>query len=205
MLGSKSVRQKAAVRYVRLFAGASREFDQRMRAIVAAQAAKGLLQSGATIRAAVRATSEVTNAALSDALAGIARTTEHAGNKREAMLAQLVESLAAHHAAIEASAAAALTKIGLGNDVHHAAPHFASERARHAELIADFREGWTAPAGKRWNERHPILFVVVTALIGIGLGWAAKSLIGDQWQSSNLQRVRVAQEPLKPSPALEPH
>lgn len=152
-----------------------------MRAIVASHAAKGLLASGATIRAAVRATSEVTHDAVSKALSGIERVTEHAGNKRKVMLVELTDALAAHHEAIEARAGAALTKIGLGNDVRHAARLFALERARHVELITGFREGWTAPAGKPWHQRRPILAGTLLAVIAFAIGWAGQSLIGDQW------------------------
>ena len=183
MTGVKSARRRAALRFNRLFEMASRNFDERMRAIVASQAAKGLLQSGATIRAAVRAASDVTNEAVIEALAGISRATEHVGRKRDAMLDALAEALEVHHVAIKAEVEAALGKVGLGNDVRHADPHFAAEAARHRELVEDFKEGWTAPAGKRWNERHPLLFAITTVIIGIGLGWVAKSLIGDQWQS----------------------
>lgn len=174
-----------------------------MRAIVASHAAKGLLASGATIRAAVRATSEVTHDAVSKALAGIESVTEHAGNKRNAMLAELTDALAAHHEAIEASAGAALAKIGLGNDVRHAARLFAAERERHVELITDFREGWTAPSGKPWHERRPILAGALLAAIAFAVGWAGKSLIGDQWQSPEKPSVvapDVAPKSREPAP-----
>lgn len=198
------MREKARTRYRRLFERAAEDFDGRMRAIVASQRAKGVLKSGATIKAAVRATSEATHQAVQSALTGIGSVTSHAGGERVAMMAELREGLAVHHAAIEARAAEALGRVGLGNDVPHAARLFAEERARHAELIDDFAEGWTAPTAKPWAERHPVLFLLVTILASIALGWVAKSLIGEQWQEEKLSAPPAMQAPAalpKPQPA----
>ncbi|HJS13172.1 hypothetical protein [Sphingopyxis sp.] len=203
MFGQKSVREKAGARYRRLFERAIKDFDGRMRAIVASQRAKGVLKSGATIKAAVRATSEATYEAIQSALAGIGSVTSHAGGERVAMMAELREALAEHHAAIEARAGDALGRVGLGSDVRHAARLFAEERGRHEELIDDFVEGWAAPTAKPWTERHPVLFLLVTILASIALGWVAKSLIGEQWQEEKLPSPPAKQAPAAP-PGSQP-
>lgn len=199
MSGQRSIQEKARTRYRRLFERAIEDFDGRMRAIVASQRAKGVLKSGATIKAAVRATSEATHQAVQSALTGIGSVTSHARGERVAMMAELREGLADHHAAIEARAADALGRVGLGDDVRHAARLFADERTRHEELIDDFAEGWTAPTAKPWNERNPVLFLLVTIVAGIALGWVAKSLIGEQWLDESLLAP-----PAKLAPAAPP-
>ena len=168
--------RQASARYERLFREARRQFDLEVKAIVARHAADGQLQPGKTIKVVVRALDDATLAAISDALAGIAAVTDHAGAKRKRLLNALTESLLAHHVLILEEARAQVKKLGLGSDFRPAIPPIWAARERHDEKITDFREGWTAPAGKPWKDRHPIIFALIVALIGIAVGWAGKSV-----------------------------
>lgn len=168
--------RQAATRYERLFREARRQFDLEVSAIFARHAADGQLQSGKTIKVVVRALDDATLAAISEALAGIAAVTDHSGAKRRRLLNTLIESLLAHHVLILAEARARITKLGLGSDFKHAIPLIWAARERHDEKITDFREGWTAPTGTPWKDRHPIIFALIVALIGVAVGWAGKTI-----------------------------
>lgn len=172
--------RQAAARFERPFREARRQFDLEVRAIFARHAADGLLKSGKTIKVVVRALDDATLAAVTDALAGIAAVTDHAGTGRKYMLAELEEQLLKHHVYIRDAAREPITRIGLGSDFKHAVPLIEAAAGRHREKIADFREGWTAPAGKPWKDRHPFAFAIILAVIGIAVGWAGKAIWDDQ-------------------------
>lgn len=175
--------RRAKARYERLFREAQRRFHLEMRAIFARHAADGHLQSGKTIKAVVRALDEATAAAISDALAGIAAVTSHAGLKRKHLLDQLSISLTNHGAVIEQAAREAIERIGLGADFRHAVPLIEAASTRHVERITDFADGWAAPTAKPWKDRNPIMFAATVAVIsgalGLAIGWAGKVLVVD--------------------------
>jgi hypothetical protein len=175
MIGSSMRDRQAAARYERIFREARRQFDQEVRAIFAKHAADGLLRSGKTIKVVVRALDEVTLAAIDGALAGISAVTEHAGRPRKKLLELLTASLTVHHGLISEKARDALIQIDLTADFKHALPLIEVAKVRHRERIADFGEGWTAPVGKPWKDRHPILFALLIALIGAMVGLAGKA------------------------------
>lgn len=166
---------RAEARDARVFREAQRRLELEIRAITHRNAAKGLLKSGATIRQIVRALDETTVMALIEALDGIATVTEHSRRKRNRLLDQLQASLTSHHAQARALAQESIERIGLGNEFKHAVPLIEEAEQRHREKIADFEEGWTAPAGKPWKNRRPLLFAILVALIGAAAGVALKS------------------------------
>lgn len=154
-----------------------RRFTQEIDAIFARHASIGLLKSGGTIKALVRALDDTTAAAINDGLNGIARVTEHAGRKRKRLVDELKGSLEEHYTTAEGTIRFAIEKIGLGGDFKHAVPLIERAKRRHHERIADFEEGWTAPVGKPWNERHPIYFALIIAIVGAAFGAIATSWI----------------------------
>lgn len=168
--------RSATARHARLFREAERRLELQIKAITHRNAARGLLQSGATIKEIVRVLDESAVLAVTEALDGIAAITEHAGRQRKRLLEQLRTDLAAHHLAVREIAAKAIERIGLGSDFPHALPLIEEAELRHREKIIDFGEGWTAPAGKPWKERHPFFYDGLLLMIGAALGIAAQSI-----------------------------
>lgn len=162
----------------RVFREAMRRLTREMDSIIARNAAVGLLKSGATIKALVQAMHSTTAEAVVEILRGIGAVTEHAGKKRQRLVEQLIAGLEAHETTAEGTIQFAIEKIGLGNDFKHAAPLIATSRRRHRETIANFAEGWTAPAGKPWKERHPFLYDGLLLLIGAAIGVAFEPVVG---------------------------
>lgn len=166
-----------AARYERVFREAMRGLTREIDTIFARNAAAGCLKSGATIKALVQAMHSTTADALNEALRGIGAVTEHAGRKRQGLLEQLGKSLEAHQQTAEGTIQIAIERIGLGGDFQHALPLIEQSRRRQREQIADFAEGWTAPAGKRWKERHPFVYDAPLLLIGALIGAAIQPLV----------------------------
>jgi hypothetical protein len=165
-------------RLTRLFNDAEDNLNSKVEAIFADHAAKGCLRSGATIKAAVGALDETTAATVNEALNGIAAITEHSGHKRKRLLSKLDESLTTHHARAEKIVRTRIESIGLGSAFRHARPLIENTTSKHHALICDFRDGWTAPAEKRWNDRHPILFAIIVAIVGAAFGAAGTRWLG---------------------------
>lgn len=178
-LFSNPPRDNGAARNERVFGEAMRRLTREMDAIIHRHAAAGILKSGATIKALVAAMHSTTSEAVDEILRGIGAMTEHAGKKRGALLAHLAESLEAHQTTAEGTIQFAIEKIGLGGDFQHAAPSIATSRRRHQEKIADFTEGWTAPAGKPWKERHPYLYDLALLLAGAVIGGVSADPLTD--------------------------
>jgi hypothetical protein len=172
----KRADDRGAARNERIFREAMRRLTREMDAIFARNAAAGCLKSGATIKALVQAMNSTTADALNEALRGIGAVTESAGRKRQGLLEQLRESLAAHQRTAEGTIQVAIERIGLGADFGHALPLIEQSRRRQEEQIIDFAEGWTAPAGKRWKERHPYIYDALLLIIGGLIGAAIPPL-----------------------------
>lgn len=166
-----------ADRLARLFATAECNLEHELEAIFANHAAKGCLRSGATIKASVAALDETTKGAVRDALDGIAAVTEHAGWKRRRLLSRLDECITRHLRRAEGIVQKHIEGIGLGSDFRHARPLIDKAAQNHRAMVSDFREGWTAPASKPWNERHPVYFAVIIAVIGAALGAITTGLV----------------------------
>lgn len=197
LLGNRA--RKASERYRRLFSQAVRDFQARVRSIKHAQAARGALKSGATIKAIVRASSDATRNAIEEALRGVGSITDHNGRLRARMLDSLTDELAIHHQAIRDEAEREIAQVGLASDIQHAAPLFGAERERHCELISDYREGWTAPAARPWKDRNPVTFAVLLAIISFAIGWVGKSVVGESWAAKTppAQVAKQASENVK--------
>jgi hypothetical protein len=167
---------RGVARNARLFREARRRLSLEIKVITNRNAAKGLLKSGGTIKEIVRAFDETTIVGLRAALDGIAVVSQHAGGRRKRLLQQLQASLADQHAEAVQIARQAIERIGLGDDFKHAEPLIEEAKQRHRETIADFGEGWTAPAGKPWKERHPFFYDGLLLLIGAAIGIAGQAL-----------------------------
>lgn len=169
------------LRNERVFREAMRRLSREIDAILARNAAAGCLKSGATIKALVQAAHSTTADALNEALRGIGAVTDSAGRKRQGLVDELRKCLEAHQRTAEGTIQVAIERIGLGADFRHALPLLEQSRRRQAEQIADFAEGWTAPAGKKWKEQHPYIYdallLVTGALIGAAIPPLATHLL----------------------------
>lgn len=174
----------------RLFREAMRRLTQEIDAIFHRHAAAGHLKSGATIKALVRAMDDTTATAVNDALNGIAAVTEHSGRKRKRLIDEFSTSLDAHQKSATAVIQIAVERIGLGSDFKHAVPLIEVAKRRHHERIADFAEGWTAPVGRSWTERHPIIFALVSGALGAAVGATATKVADQVIVASNASSLR---------------
>lgn len=157
-------------RFDRVFARAKDKLDQDLEALFANHAAKGCLRSGATIKASVAVLDETTAAAVKESLAGIAAVTAHSGRKRRRLLAKLDSCIDAHLNGSEDIVRTRIEGIGLGDDFRHARPLIDKAALNQHAMVSDFKEGWTAPISRGWNERHPVYFAILVATVGAVLG-----------------------------------
>lgn len=167
---------KLEARNKRVFREAMRRLAREIDAIVHRNAAAGCLKSGATIKALVQAVHSTTAEAVEESLKGIGIVTEHPGRKRQRLLEELEKALEGHERTAEGTIQVAIERIGLGGDFKHALPLIEEGRRRRRERIADFAEGWTAPVGKPWKERHPFFYDSLLLLIGAALGLVAQPI-----------------------------
>lgn len=183
---------RAGARYDRLFREARRRLEVDISAIKARNAPLGLLKSGVTIKQFVRALDEETVVAATEALDGIATVAPQDGKKRSWFLRRLNQCLADHHAEAYKMLSDEIAKIGLAGDFKHAEPLIREAHKRHEEKIVDFGEGWTAPAGKDWNDSHPILFALLIAFVSAVLGAAATKTVDQYFSKPTTQAAPVA-------------
>lgn len=194
---------RASARNERVFAQAQGAFRKEIQAIFARHSLAGRLQSGATVRVIVNATDEPTVAALNELLEGIGAVTEHQGTKRKRFLEQLQGDLGNHHAAVRDIAREAIERAGLGRNYEQAVPLLEALEEKHRAAISDFSEGWTAPAGKQWKDRHPILFALVIAFVSAVFGAAAKTALDQYFSNPSAQVAPVAPD-VAPAKKLAP-
>jgi hypothetical protein len=164
-------------RFERLFSDAEDRLREELERLFADHAASGRLQSGLTIKRSVAALDKTTRAAVTKALDGIAAVTEHSGSERRRLLTTLDSFIDAHLARAEEIVRNRIEGIRLGSDFRHARPFIDKAAKNQHILVSDFREGWTAPASKPWNERHPVYFAIIIAVIGAALGAIATGLV----------------------------
>lgn len=161
---------------------ASKNFEKANTAIaeeceqlIAGHAAKGMLGSGGTAKAAIRIFESHSSAALQQTLAEMGKRIEHRGKQWNEASTQIGRALGAQ---IEAAPRILARPLGLAGiaketDARRAVDQLlakAAERLR-GEL-SEFEDGWTAPVPATWKERHPLLHD-----IGLLVGGGAISLI----------------------------
>lgn len=148
--------------------------------MLAQHAAAGLLQSGATLKKSVKIWASRSEEAVTGVLAEIGSVIE----KRDKEWSQAIGSV---KLAIEAHRLKAEDQ--LGRYFRMAAPpgdmDGGAMRAVRGLLDAaaqgllgqvdSFGDGWTAPRPKKWNERHPVAFAVIMAIMGAALALAGRA------------------------------
>ena len=157
--------------------------DGKIEEMMGDHAAKGRLQSGATVKAAVRIFEDHSNRALRQTLDEAAKLIEHRGRAWTDAMDGMSEALDSHLAKAPEHLAKAVHVADHANtpSVAQAFDELLLELGtRLRGQIAEFRQGWTAPLAKKWQERHPLMYAVALLLIGAAVGLAVplvKSLI----------------------------
>lgn len=156
------------------------EMNKVVGAMVADHAAKGTLKSGATAKAALQAFEECSSKALGQVLDEAAKLIQHRGPKWRRATNQIRAALDEHAAGAPEALRPTMKLAGADTG---AAAEAVNERlgdisGRLRYQLQEFADGWTAPVGKTWSERHPVLLKVLFALFGSALTLAATYATG---------------------------
>lgn len=161
---------------------AKRATSEGCDAMLAEHSAKGMLQSGATLKRAVEIWSAQAGLAIDAVLAEFGAVIEKRGREWDRAMAAVLQAFDGHAATADGDLAptfrVASPKGGESGSAMTAVRKLldtAGESLR--DRVAAYREGWTAPRPKKWNERHPIVFAAIMALAGACLAIAGRALI----------------------------
>lgn len=141
--------------------------------------ARGQLQSGATIKEALRFFEEQSSRVLARTLNEAGKLVEHRGLKWRAAMDGIEEALTAHlenaHAYLQPTINLAdrHTTSSVSSAVDE---RLANTGARLRAQLEEFREGWTAPVPKMWKDRHPFWYALMLIVIGALIGAVLRSL-----------------------------
>lgn len=164
-----------AQRCVDVLADSNQALRIELGEIIARHAADGLLQSGATIRRSIAAFERHTTSAVQALEQEFSALLQSRGREWKRAMDSIDTALrgqlrSARHL-LERPFRIANGKAGepapAGSAIANAIDYELRDvgerlRKRHAA----FSEGWTAPLGKPWNERHPILYAAIAAIGG---------------------------------------
>lgn len=159
-VGMETVRDRSA----RLFAEAAAVEGEKINAMLAEHSKCGRLRSGVTIQRAVAIVGEATNDALGTALDGIAKRTEARGRLWRSMIGEVEVELGAHLDAAPTRIHKTLQMVPDGERL--AEPLFQTVKQDMSNRVAEYREGWVAPTGRGWHERHPIAYAIALVILG---------------------------------------
>ena len=176
-----------STRATEVFAAQRDAAKGELKAMHARHAAKGLLQSGATAKEGIRIAEEASAAALDQLHAEVAKILEQRGRRWTRAMTTIETALDSFtgtwrewldptfrlaRAQDGAAGAAVAERLGAAA---------VTVQRRHAA----FRDGWTAPRGKPWRERHPVLWGAAVALAGALLGQAVPAAWKALFPASN--------------------
>lgn len=151
------------------------EVDQ----ILARHGAQGILNSGGTVRAAFDIFEKNAAATTDILLAELAKNIPHRGGKWRSAIAgvmQAVDERAKEAITIVAKKPALKQIIGNGSVKKSADELVAQMASRLRARVAEFGDGWSAPAPENWPQRHPVLFPMLLAFISFALGLLAEPI-----------------------------
>jgi hypothetical protein len=152
-------------------------------AMLARHSAAGRLQSGSTLISAVSIWTDRTSEAVTAALAEFATLIEQRGTEWGRAMAAVASGIDTHRKEARADLAgvfrAANPRGGAGGSADQAVDARLDNAARGLrEQAAAFRDGWTSPRPRSWNERHPVAFAILMALIGSAITLAGQAIVG---------------------------
>jgi hypothetical protein len=170
---AESVRERSR----RVFAQSSENIIKHLDYMLREQSSKGCLKSGSTIKQAVQIFHGQSSEALGRCLDSAANRIDQRGWRWRSSLREVRSELDKHIA----SAPSLLRKTLLiaepdkGPDLAQPLLKEVGEKL-HTQLH-DFAEGWTAPKGKNWIERHPFWYSVFMIAIGVILSQVGEMTI----------------------------
>jgi len=133
--------------------------------------AKGLLKSGATAKAGVRIYELEGETALRQALDEIGNATEHRGAQWKAAVQATQKALDDYAGAAPDLLKKTMDLAGISGAAQRAIEGLVSRaNARLQAAIDAYRDGWTAPQERKWNERHPMIYAVLLLVAGTIVG-----------------------------------
>ncbi|WP_189676098.1 hypothetical protein [Sphingomonas glacialis] len=144
----------------------------------AEHSAKGMLQSGATVKAAVRVFRDRTAEALRQIFEEIGKRIDHRGQAWKKATAAVSAAFYDHmRQAPDVLGSSLRLANSPGPSVQTAAQALIDGVGKDlgAEIRA-FSDGWTAPKPKRWNERHPAIYALLLVIAGSLIGAAISHL-----------------------------
>lgn len=184
-------------RAVDLFTTAANNTVNDCRAIMAEHSAKGALGSGATAKRAADAFRHRTEEALDQMLGEVAHQVEHRGTKWRKEMAEVERALNEHLASapevLERTFKAAKADSGAANAAIMSVLEWDADAIR--KRFAAFRDGWTAPRAKRWQERNAIKYGLILLALGAVAGKLAGPLVDAGLKKTGVDRIL----------GLEPH
>lgn len=175
--------ESISARADRLFGVADAFTQADAQAITAEHAAKGCLQSGATIARIGKAFAERSCEALDESLASVSSRVDHRGRKWRNMMALIDEAIDRHMDGATAKLAH-LTRVAAPNSEALVRPILAEIRRDLHARLADYREGWTSPREKPWRERNGLIYALLLLIAGAavseGVKWLSPKLVNTQ-------------------------
>ncbi len=151
------------------FARSLKESTTGIDVMLGEHSAKGRLQSGATIIAAISIFEECSHRALNQVLLEAAKLIEHRGRKWARAMAGISTALDQHMADAPEFLEPTIRLADQRNTASIAKAveeRLAEAGAQLRAQLQDFQQGWTAPVHKPWKERHPILYPIAMLILG---------------------------------------
>ncbi len=170
-----SAKRNYAKRCVYVFSDVRHAIRQEVGEVIARHAADGLLRSGATIRQSISSFERHVASGTQLLQSEFASLIPSRGREWDrAMLAineQIEGQFRSAHTVLERPFRIAAGTEGapaeMGPSIKNSiADELRAAKERVLKNHAAFSDGWTAPIGKLWHERHPLLYALGAAVIG---------------------------------------
>ena len=125
----------------------------------------GRLQSGLTVRRSIEIFEQASKSALEDIEIQVAGSVQSRGRRWKAAFAGIEGALFSHLQTAPELLRASI-QMGTKDGIEIALPLLDESKARLLEQLHEFRDGWTAPSGRPWRERHAFWYAVLLLLVG---------------------------------------
>lgn len=169
-MGRRLSREERVVvmRFSKIFAQRAVSLGNDIGQIITDHAARGLLQSGASVKRFYAAMHVQLSAAVSEGLELVSNKTNHSGRKRSIYLNHLRDQTRHAFQIYEDLLKPKVAMVGAGSgDARATAERLGTKNLQDAlDLVDRYSDGLTAPKDSMWHERHPILSKI---LIGSAL------------------------------------
>jgi hypothetical protein len=150
-----------------VFSAAGDRIKAGCHALHAAQSAAGQLQSGATIKKAVRIYAEESALALKQIADEVALQIRHRGRAWAAGMDAVAGELELHIANAPAYLEQSFTLANSGASATEAGHALIAGRSGDLRAqLHEFRDGWTAPVPEAWDQRHRVVYAVILLVAG---------------------------------------